>query len=92
MDESQLREKLRKVESLFARAGTAGEKAAAGEAAERIRARLESDRKTESVIEMRFSLGNLWSGSATASAHESKNRAPCKNESASAPSSPPAAR
>lgn len=61
MDEAQLREKLRKVEALFARAGTHGEKAAAGEAAARIRARLDAARKTEKLIEMKFSLGDLWS-------------------------------
>lgn len=61
MDEAQLRAKLRKVEALFARAGTHGEKAAAGEAAARIRARLDAARKTETLIEMKFSLGDLWS-------------------------------
>ena len=35
-----LRDKLRKIEALFAGAATSGEKAAAGAAAERIRARL----------------------------------------------------
>src|SRR5450759_2492373 len=38
--EARLREKLRKIEALFAGAGTAGEKAAAGAAADRIRALL----------------------------------------------------
>ena len=61
MDEAQLRERLRKVEALFARAGTKGEKDAAGEAAARIRAKLDSARKAESLIEMKFSLGDLWS-------------------------------
>ena len=37
-DEAALRDKLRKIEALFAGAATAGEKAAAGAAAERIRA------------------------------------------------------
>ena len=36
-NESELREKLRKIEALFAGATTAGEKAAAGAAADRIR-------------------------------------------------------
>jgi len=63
MDESQLRERLRKVETLFSRAGTAGEKAAAGEAAERIRAKLDSARKTETVVEMQFSMADMWSRS-----------------------------
>src|SRR6267142_5751577 len=38
--ESQLREKLRKIEALFAGAGTAGERLAAEAALERVRARL----------------------------------------------------
>ena len=38
--EQILREKLRKIEALFAGGATEGEKAAAGAAAERIRARL----------------------------------------------------
>jgi len=38
--EQSLREKLRKIEALFAGAGTEGEKLAAGAAAERIRDRL----------------------------------------------------
>jgi hypothetical protein len=36
-DEAALRDKLRKIEALFCGAGTAGEKAAAGAAADRIR-------------------------------------------------------
>ena len=38
--EQNLRDKLSKIEALFAGAATAGEKSAAGAAAERIRARL----------------------------------------------------
>jgi hypothetical protein len=38
--ESQLREKLRKIEALFAGAGTTGERLAAEAALERVRARL----------------------------------------------------
>jgi hypothetical protein len=41
--ESQLREKLRKIEALFAGAGTAGERLAAEAALERVRARLKHD-------------------------------------------------
>ena len=40
VDRSQLREKLRKIEALFAGAGTAGEQLAAEAALERVRARL----------------------------------------------------
>ena len=47
--ESQLREKLRKIEALFAGAGTTGERLAAEAALERVRARLtELGRKSPS--------------------------------------------
>ncbi|MBF0130240.1 MAG: hypothetical protein HQL33_09620, partial [Alphaproteobacteria bacterium] len=59
--EHRLRDKLRKIETLFAGAGTAGEKAAAGAAAERIRARLEQAKQAEPVVEMQFSLPDPWS-------------------------------
>jgi hypothetical protein len=42
-DEAALRDKLRKIEALFSGAGMAGEKAAAGAAADRIRARLREE-------------------------------------------------
>jgi len=60
-DEAALRDKLRKIESLFAGAATAGEKAAAGAAADRIRARLQEEEKREKSIEIRFSLPDPWS-------------------------------
>src|SRR5580658_7450038 len=59
--ESILREKLRKIEALFAGAATAGEKAAAGAAAERIRERLGQTAGRESSIEMKFSITDVWS-------------------------------
>ena len=59
--DTRLREKLHKVEALFAGAATAGERAAAGAAAERIRARLRQTEQTERGIEMKFSLGDPWS-------------------------------
>ena len=59
--DTRLRDKLHKVEALFAGAATAGERAAAGAAAERIRARLRQTERTEHAIEMKFSLGNSWS-------------------------------
>ena len=59
--EQALREKLRKIEALFARAGTAGEKAAAGAAAERIRARLGPAASDESLVEIKFSVPDIWS-------------------------------
>ena len=59
--EEQLRDKLLKVEALFAGAATAGERAAAGAAAERIRDRLRAAEQSERPIEMRFSLPDPWS-------------------------------
>lgn len=56
-----LRDKLRKIEALFAGAGTPGEKAAAGAAAERIRQRLDQAAGREKVIEMKFSIPDVWS-------------------------------
>ena len=60
-DEDALRDKLRKIEVLFAGAATAGEKAAADAAAERIRARLRREEKREKPVEIRFSLPDPWS-------------------------------
>lgn len=60
-DEAHLREKLRKIEALFAGAATAGERQAAGAAAERIRLQLGAAAHTELAIEMRFSIPNPWS-------------------------------
>lgn len=59
--EQELREKLRKIEALFAGAATPGERAAAGAAAERIRARLRQAERSEPVVETRFSLPDPWS-------------------------------
>ncbi len=59
--ESTLRDKLRKIEALFAGAGTAGEKAAAGAAADRIRARLRKEAGAEKPVEIRFSINDIWS-------------------------------
>ncbi len=61
MDERELREKLRKIEALFAGGATEGERAAAGAAAERIRERLKAQASKEPPIEMQFSLRNPWS-------------------------------
>lgn len=60
-DEAQLREKLRKIEALFAGAGTAGEREAAEAARERIRARLGELGAKDPAIEMQFSLPDQWS-------------------------------
>jgi hypothetical protein len=56
-----LRDKLRKIEALFAGAATNGEKAAAGAAAERIRERLKRTAGRERPEEMRFSIPDVWS-------------------------------
>ena len=60
-DEDELREKLRKIEALFAGAGTEGEREAAGAAAERIRLRLAEIGSSEPVVEMRLSIHDPWS-------------------------------
>ena len=60
-DEYSLREKLRKIEALFAGAATPGERAAAGAAADRIRAKLRQTGKAEQAIEIRYSLPDPWS-------------------------------
>jgi hypothetical protein len=59
--ESQLREKLRKIEALFAGAGTAGERLAAEAALERVRARLAEIGGRSPPIEMQFSMPDRWS-------------------------------
>ena len=56
-----LREKLRKIEALFAGAATDGERVAAGAAAERIRERLDQAASTEEEIEVKFSIPDIWS-------------------------------
>ena len=59
--EADLLDKLRKVEALFAGAKTPGEKAAAGQAADKIRARLRQAESRESPVEIRFSVPDPWS-------------------------------
>ena len=59
--EQSLREKLRKIEALFAGAATEGEKVAAGAAAERIRERLDHTAREEESIETKFSIPDVWS-------------------------------
>lgn len=59
--EQVLRERLRKIEALFAGAATAGEKAAAGAAAERIKERLGKTAGKEHPVEQKFSIPDLWS-------------------------------
>ena len=57
-DSLLLREKLSKLEALFERAGTAGERVAAGAAIERVRARLASH--PEPPVELKFSFPDAW--------------------------------
>jgi len=59
--EQILRDKLRKIEALFAGAKTGGEKAAAGAAAERIRKRLDQTAGKEKPDEVKFSIPDAWS-------------------------------
>ncbi len=59
--EQLLREKLRKIEALFAGAATEGEKVAAGAAADRIRDRLGQVAGKEKPIEVKFSISDTWS-------------------------------
>lgn len=60
-DEAQLRDKLRKIEALFAGAGTAGERNAAEAALNRVRARLAEMGRHDPAIEMQFSMADQWS-------------------------------
>lgn len=59
--EAQLREKLRKIEALFAGAGTAGEKLAAEAALARVRVRLADIQRKDPATEVQFSIQDLWS-------------------------------
>ena len=61
MQESDLLEKLRKIERLYAGASTPGEKEAAAEAMARIRQRLHAQTRAEKLIEYRFTLMDGWS-------------------------------
>ncbi len=61
--EDHLIEKLRRIEALFARGATAGERVAAEHARERIRQRLRQMEKAEQPVEYRFSFADTWSRS-----------------------------
>ncbi len=61
MDEAKLRDKLAKIEALFAGATTEGERIAAGEARRRIQERLASFQKLDPPVEYRFSIPDPWS-------------------------------
>ena len=60
-DDAQLREKLRKIEALFARAATDGERLAAGAALGRIKERLAQTQRAERPIEIKFTFADGWS-------------------------------
>jgi hypothetical protein len=61
--EDDIRDKLAKLEALFARGATAGERAAAGAARDRLQARLDLDAegREEPETEMQYSLPDVWS-------------------------------
>jgi hypothetical protein len=61
MDEARLREKLSRIEALFAGATTEGERVAAAEARRRIQQRLESVERLDPPVEFRFTLTDTWS-------------------------------
>jgi hypothetical protein len=60
MDEAGLRAKLERIEALFAGAATTGERMAAGEARQRILARLAAAERESPQVEYRFGLGDVW--------------------------------
>jgi hypothetical protein len=60
-EEQQLIKKLQSIESLFAGATTPGERTAAANALERIRKRLEENRKVDPSVEYKFSMPDMWS-------------------------------
>ena len=60
-DEQRLIEKLQRIEALFAGAATPGEREAAAQARERIRARLRDQQQTDPPVEYTFPLRDQWS-------------------------------
>src|SRR3990170_3414458 len=62
MDErTRLIEKLKRIEALFPGAGTPGERVAAANALERMRARLHHVEKQDPPLEFKFTLTDIWS-------------------------------
>lgn len=61
MDEAKLREKLSRIEALFAGATTEGEKVAAAEARRRIQLRLRIVERAAPPVEFRFTVADPWS-------------------------------
>jgi hypothetical protein len=62
-EEGVLRDKLRKIEALFAGAATPGERAAAGAAADRLREKLKTEELKEKPVEMKYSIADPWARS-----------------------------
>src|ERR1700721_590440 len=60
MEEAKLREKLSRIEALFAGATTEGEKMAAAEAKKRIQRRLKAVEASDPPIEYRLTAGDAW--------------------------------
>jgi hypothetical protein len=60
-EEERLIEKLRLIEALYAGAATPGERQAAANARDRIRARLRQEQAYELAIEFRFKVNDEWS-------------------------------
>ncbi len=58
--EADLKDKLRKIEALFAGASTHGERSAAMAAKDRILAKLKESEGKEKAVEIKFSLGDGW--------------------------------
>ena len=59
-DRGDIRERLAKLEALFARGATEGERAAAGAALERLQARRDAGQSDEPEIELQYSLPDVW--------------------------------
>lgn len=59
--QAELRDRLRKIETLFAGAGTPGERDAAEAALQRVKARLAELESKEAPIEFQFSIADPWS-------------------------------
>lgn len=62
-EEEDLLRKLQAIEALFAGASTEGERAAADQARQRIRDRLEAAAQNDPPVEYKFTLSNRWSRS-----------------------------
>lgn len=59
-DRHDIRDRLAKLEALFARGATEGERAAAGAALERLQARRDAGQSDEPEIELQYSLPDVW--------------------------------